>query len=861
MWLQAPANDYRSLNPDPDRPPTLRVAVCIPVYNRVELLARTVAGLAAQTYPSHLMQVVIGDDGSEEDVDAALAPLRDRIEISVHRRQRDGYGAGQARNLAAARAAVDVLVFVDADCLPDRDLVRRHAAWHEEAENLVVIGSRHGLDSTAFSLADLADGHAKLRDAVFGSETLEPEQVHQTDHRRSLHRRTSNQRFGDEAFRSLVSSNFSIRRDRFLDVGGFDESFHRWGGEDVELGWRCYTAGYFIVIEDAAIVYHQLQEDAWEAQGREQSKARNAGVIQNKIPHSFYRKHQPGHLWEVPKVSVVTIPTVPARLGELIEQTRRQSYTDWELIAAGGSEQAQLEAEANAFDPRIRIVAAEDDRSLLLSARGEYVALVHGDVALEPRLLSNVVRRLETDRRAAIAICGYLVGADVYRHRDDLATIDRAWDLGNRGIPLFSLVRKREWSKALHGGLSLGEAFGLIGQWSRVASVHEPMIGVRSEAPGPGQGESNPSFDSPTTRLRRELSEVGLRPAAVKAVARYAVARRQRHSSIRPAPPKSTDLAKKPVVRYVGWTGRDNMGDEALLRAITDALPWAEVRTAKRGDLLLLGGGTLINRGSYISWLEEQDSPRIERAVFGTGVANPAFWGESRDVERWRDWIETCAYVGVRGPLSQEILDGWGIKAEIEIVGDPALLLERSAETAPGRVVIAPCRTRGELWGGDDEKVFRALADLVGDLTKRGHDLHMLASHPDDDGPIIRIMRMAGRTDLPYLAGYQDLDETMALLASAEVVVAERLHAAVLAAACGTPFVAIEYRPKLRDFARSVGFEPQTLRSDDLGGLIEMTQAVLSQTSQLRAQLRPQVDQYRRRLQRASQRLAEIMGV
>ena len=71
----------------------------------------------------------MGDDGSDEDVEAAIAPFRERLRISVHRREHDGYGAGQARNLAARAADnADVLVFVDSDCLPDHHLVSRYTS-------------------------------------------------------------------------------------------------------------------------------------------------------------------------------------------------------------------------------------------------------------------------------------------------------------------------------------------------------------------------------------------------------------------------------------------------------------------------------------------------------------------------------------------------------------------------------------------------------------------------------------------------------------------------------------------------------------------------------------------------------------
>ncbi len=55
-------------------------------------------------------------------------------------------------------------------------------------------------------------------------------------------------------------------------------------------------------------------------------------------------------------------------------------------------------------------------------------------------------------------------------------------------------------------------------------------------------------------------------------------------------------------------------------------------------------------------------------------------------------------------------------------------------------------------------------------------------------------------------------------------MVGERLHACVLAAAAGRPFVSIEYRPKLRDFADSVGMGEYLVRTDEIssGRLTEL---------------------------------------
>lgn len=275
----------------------------------------------------------------------------------------------------------------------------------------------------------------------------------------------------------------------------------------------------------------------------------------------------------------------------------------------------------------------------------------------------------------------------------------------------------------------------------------------------------------------------------------------------------------RPSARYIGWAGHFNLGDEVMLDAVKELLPWADITTSgDPGKLLILGGGTLINRSSYLKQVTERDTPRIERVVLGTGVANPDFWGEQEDPERWVRWLSTCAYVGVRGPYSLNRLQSWGLDAGVEVCGDSALLIERPAvERVAGRVVIAPAWTKGRLWGGSDDAVNEALSSAIASLTSEGCDVVMLASSPDDDGQILQIGKRLNRT-FDFVQGYLNQAEAIELIASSEVVVGERLHACVIAAAVGTPFVPIEYRPKLRDFAASVGVESLVIRSDELTG-------------------------------------------
>lgn len=53
-----------------------------------------------------------------------------------------------------------------------------------------------------------------------------------------------------------VTANFSVRRNVFIEVGGFDESFRRPAGEDVDLGLMIRDAGYEINGSPEALVHH-----------------------------------------------------------------------------------------------------------------------------------------------------------------------------------------------------------------------------------------------------------------------------------------------------------------------------------------------------------------------------------------------------------------------------------------------------------------------------------------------------------------------------------------------------------------------------------------------------------------------------
>jgi polysaccharide pyruvyl transferase WcaK-like protein len=301
---------------------------------------------------------------------------------------------------------------------------------------------------------------------------------------------------------------------------------------------------------------------------------------------------------------------------------------------------------------------------------------------------------------------------------------------------------------------------------------------------------------------------------------------------------------------YQGWTGWRNLGDEAMFESCRRTLPHIEWTARPPLDVratslagrarmacgrgmerlfgsapTLLGGGTLINR--IPGWLDEyrhlRRAARRPVPVFSPGVANPEYWSGKpgwRDTRSaWRDALADLPEIGVRGPLSKRLLDEVGIP-NVSVTGDPALIFHRPARQQSNgrrRIAINAGRSNGEMWGNED-RLIAALADGGRRLAASGFSVRVFPVWDRDEAVCHEVACGAGlapgSVDPLILAPDAFID----YLDQFDIVVSVKLHAAVLAAAAGVPFVAVEYRPKVRDFAESVGCGSQTFRSSELAG-------------------------------------------
>ena len=349
-------NDWQSLATAPldSFEPCLCATVVVPYYQAPDALALTLAGLKRQSYPRHLFEVIVVDDGSDPPLEM---PERSPLNVRVIHQPDLGFGLARARNNGARAAQGDIVVFLDCDMIPEREWLAAHARWHHAASDAMSIGFRRHVDVTGVSVDDVHNCSGTL-DEVFADrrwnrpEWIESHMIRTAD-------LTSDD---DDLFRVASGGNLGMSRDFYWEVGGNDESFTQWGAEDIEFGYRAFNLGALLVPERRALCWHQGEgatPSAAESRSLEQQRAK----LSQLIAHHGFRGAKPGRSFAVPQY-VVTVETEGADADaqlETVESLLAGDIHDMVVWIEQRQPADELEAHADEIvkrllggDPRVR---------------------------------------------------------------------------------------------------------------------------------------------------------------------------------------------------------------------------------------------------------------------------------------------------------------------------------------------------------------------------------------------------------------------------------------------------------------------------------------------------------------------------
>ena len=210
-----------------NRSPPL-ISVIIPIHNAQEALGDCLDALERQATPREKYEIIVVNDGP---VDAIVETIADRHGVTfLSQPQR---GAAAARNLGAKQAQGDILLFTDADCVPESNWVEVMVAPFADQEIAGVCGVVHTRQTGLVPRFIQLEYDYRYRNIA-------------------RHTRIDFVNTGTAGYRKHV----------FTKSGGFRE--HLLGAEDTELSFRLASQGHKMVFAPEAIVYHSHPESILE---------------------------------------------------------------------------------------------------------------------------------------------------------------------------------------------------------------------------------------------------------------------------------------------------------------------------------------------------------------------------------------------------------------------------------------------------------------------------------------------------------------------------------------------------------------------------------------------------------------------
>ena len=332
-----------------------------------------------------------------------------------------------------------------------------------------------------------------------------------------------------------------------------------------------------------------------------------------------------------------------------------------------------------------------------------------------------------------------------------------------------------------------------------------------------------------------------------------------------------------------GYYGFGNFGDEAILQVFVDQwrrrraadtitvlshdpeetqrtygveavqrTAWRSVASAIRAsDVVVSGGGGLLQSATslrsllyYASIIREAKRQQRKAVIFAQGIGPLNYFG--REVVK-----RACATVDiacVRDETSLGTLQPLLPGVTVRLTADPVFLADETPSPA-ARELLTREGLRDDVGdlvavvvrrGAALDQVMEKLASVVDRLALRygAHVVFVPLQPPHDADAAASVIRRCKSAPV-LLAGGYDLPTMMALVGRCGAIVSMRLHALILAARAGVPFLAIPHDPKILALTRSLAYPLPELRRDSLSD--ELVDQLWSQRIALRAHLRGQM--------------------
>ncbi len=207
-------------------------SVIVPTYNRANEIKELLDSLSTQELSLDEFEVIIADDGSTDNTPEVINSFKKETELNIKTLHQDHNGPGEARNLGMKNAQGKYFVFVDSDCIADKNwlLAYKNAVAEKDVAgfggpdgvlpNFKPVQKAIDYSMTSFITTGGIRGHSKKKISKYYPRSF----------------------------------NMGVRADVVDKIGGMGKLRH---GQDIEFSNRILSTGEPIIKVADAMVYHK----------------------------------------------------------------------------------------------------------------------------------------------------------------------------------------------------------------------------------------------------------------------------------------------------------------------------------------------------------------------------------------------------------------------------------------------------------------------------------------------------------------------------------------------------------------------------------------------------------------------------
>jgi len=256
----------------------LKISVIFTTYNSPVWLEKVLWGWTRQNDDFH--EIVIADDGSEAETCAVIERFRNESPIQIkHVWQEDnGFQKCRILNKAILAADGDYLVVSDGDCIPRSDFIAQHRQHAQPGYYL----------SGGYFKLPMSTSRLISKDDIIAQQCFDKKWLIEKGVKPSLKfMKLTAGPVRSRLYNTLTTTkptwnghNASCFRSDAIRVNGFDERM-RYGGEDVEFGYRLQNAGIKArQIRYSAVCIHLDHERGYVNEG---DRERNRSILDETV--------------------------------------------------------------------------------------------------------------------------------------------------------------------------------------------------------------------------------------------------------------------------------------------------------------------------------------------------------------------------------------------------------------------------------------------------------------------------------------------------------------------------------------------------------------------------------------------------